>query len=373
MKRIRAFALFTAIFSMTGLAQQSKTTLGGYGELHYNRNTYGLPLRDMTGQFDFHRFVLFVGHDFSDWISFKSELEVEHTQVKTNNDAEVSIEQAYIDLNYTSYFGIRAGILLIPVGIINEFHEPSIFHGVERPNVDRNIIPTTWREAGGGIYGKIGDGISYRAYILAGSIPSGLSSSGIRGTRQVAYNSKTSDWAFTGRLEFVPALGIKTGASVYSSGLESSHLYGDQIKGARLSMFETDVQYRIGEFEFRGLGVYSKISETEKLNTLFAGKNIADSQFGFYAECAYNFLPLILPDSDQQLFIFGRYEKYDTQNSVSGSVIASASNNKNENTLGFTYKPDPNVSIKADYQWMGNATGAKFTQQLNLGIGYFFY
>ncbi len=373
---MRKYSLFALILLITTgvFAQDSKTTLGGYGELHFNKFTYN-PGKDMNGTLDFHRFVIYVGHDFNDWISFKSELELEHTkvEVEAEKDAngfvkevegggEVALEQAYIDLTYSKLFGLRAGLLLVPVGIINEIHEPSTFHGVERPNVERNIIPATWRESGIGLYGELTEGLKYKAYLMAGLKETGINESGIRGGRQEGFESSTKNIAVTARLEYVPVLGLKNGISYYTSSLNES----------RINLFETDAQYSFADFEFRGLIAYSSISDVDKLIDE-TGNNISESQFGFYAEGAYNFLPIFLPETEQKLFAFARYEKYDTQNKVSSKAIADGKFNKYETTFGFTYKPAENVALKADYQFFGNATGAKPIQQLNFGIGYFFY
>ena len=108
---------------------------------------------------DFHRFVLLFGHSFSDRIKFWSELEVEHALVEGGEESgEVALEQAYLDFLITPAFNIRAGMMLTPVGIINERHEPPSFNGVERPFVETVIIPTTWRELGFGLTGDFGRG-----------------------------------------------------------------------------------------------------------------------------------------------------------------------------------------------------------------------
>ena len=117
-----------------------RTTLGGYGELHLNQGD--------KEQIDFHRFVLFVNHRFSDRVKFFSELELEHSLSGDGKPGEVELEQAYIEFSLDNDWSIRAGQYLLPLGILNEVHEPDTFYGVERNSVEANIIPTTWWEGG---------------------------------------------------------------------------------------------------------------------------------------------------------------------------------------------------------------------------------
>src|SRR5690349_18432262 len=132
--------------SVTGDAQKSeehetRLPVAGYMEAHFNKDS-GEP-----GRADFHRFVLLFGHSFSDRIKFWSELEVEHALVEGGEErGELALEQAYLDFLVKPALNFRGGMVLSPVGLINERHEPPAFNGVERPFVETVIIPTTWRE-----------------------------------------------------------------------------------------------------------------------------------------------------------------------------------------------------------------------------------
>lgn len=368
--------LFTAVtmaFATAAFAQGT-TTIGGYGELHYNKLTYapGKPYKDLAGTFDFHRFVLFFGHDFSDKVSFKSEFEIEHTQIKSSNTkSEIALEQAYVDVKFIPEVNLRAGIVLIPVGFINEYHEPSTFNGVERPSLDRVIIPSTWREAGAGVFGKIGEGIEYRAYVMAGLKPDQVTSKGIRDSRQSAYYSTTSDMAVTGRIEYMPTLNLKTGLSFYASTLSNAAVYGDTLSGVALSLFSGDFRFDLEELHLRGTVVYSLISDAEKLNAKF-NKSAGSAQFGYNFEAGYNLLPLFT-DSEQALIIFGRFDRYDTQSSRSDNAKRLPGTQYNDYTAGLTWKPIDNVAFKTDYQFISQSGQDKMTQQFNMGVGYFFY
>lgn len=167
-----------------------KTSVGGYGELHLNlfKNDDD-PARAVL---DLHRLVLFIAHNFNDRLRFYTELELEHALVATAGGVAIpgsfGVEQAFIDwriLTGTSealYF--RGGAILVPMGIINQWHEPPIFHGVERPLVDRVIIPTTWREGGVGVWGEPIEGLRYEFYVMSGLDASGFTgANGLRGGR----------------------------------------------------------------------------------------------------------------------------------------------------------------------------------------------
>lgn len=371
LKKISFLLLFSFFLVQSSFAQQGQgATIGGYGELHYNDVTYNANGEQTPGELDFHRFILFAGYDFNDWISFRSELELEHTLVEDDKGGEVALEQAYVDLRYKPEFGVRAGIMLVPVGIVNPTHEPPTFNGVERPNVERYIIPSTWRESGIGIYGKFRSGLSYQAYLMAGLDASGITGSGgIRGARQKAFESSTDNWALTGRLDYQANLNLKFGASYFYSDLSTNAQFGDAMEGAMLNMIEGHAIYTNKGFEARLLGVYSDISNAEDVNDVF-GNSIGESQYGGYLEAGYDLLRFSDSVSEQQLIMFARGEIYDTQ-LTTADVIDNVENERIEYTFGLTYKPAPRVAFKADYQLLQSA-GVKDIQQLNLGVGYNF-
>ena len=139
----------------TGGAAASRTgPISGYMDFHVNDAQHADPV------LDFHRFVLLFTHSFSERVRFVSELELEHAVVSPETDGELELEQAYIDFLLSRSFNLRAGMVLAPVGVINERHEPPVFHGVERPLVETVIIPTTWfgAGAGAGVHGELRGG-----------------------------------------------------------------------------------------------------------------------------------------------------------------------------------------------------------------------
>ena len=221
--------------------------------LHFNK----LELED--GRLDFHRFVLLVTHRFSDRIRFVSEIEVEHALVEGLGEAgELELEQAYLDFLWSRRLNVRAGMMLMPVGIINERHEPPIYYGVERPFVDTVIVPSTWFEVGAGIHGEVGRGWRYRAYVTSPLNAREFSAEeGIRGGRQKGSDTNIGRPAVTGRLEYAGVRGLTLGASFWTghSGFEFRPRFEVPV-----TLTEADVRYSRDRLEMRGQFAYTRLA-----------------------------------------------------------------------------------------------------------------
>ena len=208
-----------------------RLTIGGYGETHLN-------MREGPGgdSIDNHRYVGYLGYEFTDWIHLQSEVEIEHSFV-ADGDGEISIEQLYTDFLLVPELNLRVGRVLVPVGIVNQRHEPTTFNGVERPSFAKYIIPTTWSSDGIGIFGNLSPELDYQAYVVGGLDGSGFSSSGIRGGR-IKERTSLNDVAFTGRLDYYPWAqvsrdnneSLRFGLSAYAGGLDNGNLAVVQIQ-----------------------------------------------------------------------------------------------------------------------------------------------
>ncbi len=348
-------------------------TIGGYGEMHYNavRPESG----PMTNEVDFHRLVLYVGRQFNEDLRFYSEIEVEHAIVGDGKVGEVAVEQAFIDYRLSEHVPIlgdltlRTGLVLVPMGIVNQWHEPPIFHGVERPNVDKVIIPSTWREAGMGLVGKPHEQVSYELYVMSGLDPMGYSAkSGIRGGRQKGGEARTDGLAFTGRLQFVPTAQTLIGVSGYfSQSGKNTDALSAKVPVLGVS---ADVRTRIEGVEARAEFAMFNIGDNDDLNALVdaAGDplvSVSDRLIGAYAEVAYDVLYTM--DAEAQLLPFGRFEYYDTDpDDDTRSII--------DIVLGLSYRPIPQVVFKQDVTIRrkgGDVSGDNATI-LNLGIGFLY-
>lgn len=340
--------------------------VSGYMDFHYNNRQHE------DAVLDFHRFVLLFSHGFSDRIRFVAELEIEHAVVSDETDGELELEQAYVDFLISRGFNVRAGMLLAPVGIINERHEPPVFHGVERPFVDTVIIPTTWFDTGVGVHGELGRGVRYRIYAMAPLDASGFSAAdGLRGGRQKGAESNARRLAGAGRVEYVGTPGLVLGGSVWSGATGFSTPRFD----TGLTLVEVDGRYRLGELEARGQYAHGFLDGMEELNrsvqrTTGVSPNVAEEIRGFYLEGSYFILPYPAP---RELAAFLRYENFDTQFDMPAGLRPLKQFDRDAWVFGLTYFPDPDVAVKIDYTVLRSQSAAIVAPDaLNLGLGWWF-
>ena len=363
------------------ILSDSRITLGGYGEIDFN-NTLPSNGNKRNGSFDVHRMVFLTGYKFTDKLSFVTELEIEHIK-------EVFIEQAFIDYRLHEFVHFRAGLMLIPMGIINEYHEPVTFNGVERPNIDKYLIPTTWREIGAGFSGTIPEiGFRYQAYFVNGlssfdNEASLSGSSGFRSGRQKGAQTTFSHPNATLRLEYFGLSKLKIGLSGYI-GKTQSTLY-DEIGVTEngtlaradssvvgMGMMVADIRYKNKGFEARGQYVYANIANSSQYNAMF-GTNVGSAMQGYYVEAGYDLLRFMKKSTDKKLVAFCRYENYNTHHKVSGELTQNKSYNRTDITTGLTFHLDQGVALKADFQQFRNELrGSSIRNQINFGVGVWF-
>ncbi len=357
--------------TLLGLANGSNT-FGGYGELHYNNYKDG----DKKDEIDFHRFVLFYGHKFNDRLRFYSELEVEHALVEGGEESgAVELEQAFIDYHVNDALNVKAGAMLLPIGILNETHEPPTFFGVERNEVETRIIPSTWREAGVGLNGEIVQGLRY--YVgLASGLDAGKferPDRAIRSMRTELSEAAAHDFAFYGALNYRGIPGLAVGASIISGNTGQNGVTDAALKGVngRMTLWDIHAQYRLGGLELRGLYARGTLGDADKITAAAIARSgdvsqIAPSSFwGYYAEAGYHFSF----GDEMQLSPFVRYERYNTQASVPSGFSADKKNNERVTTLGLNFKLHPQVVFKADYQ---DFKEDPKKDRFSLGMGYMF-
>ncbi len=317
----------------------SRTYLGGYGELHANFN------KDGSDEVDFHRFVLLIGHDFTARIRFRSELELEHSLAGDGKPGEVELEQAYIEYDLRPGSVVRGGLMLVPVGILNETHEPATFYGVERNRVENKIIPSTWWEAGAGYSQSFAEsGLSYDLFVHSGMATDLTSSSPIRSGRQKVAEATADDWATTARITYQGVPGLQLSASLqYQKDL--SQVAGDGIDDATL--FSTHAILNRGMFSARAL--YAQWD----INGATATAMGKDQIMGWYLE------PSIRPCEHWGVFL--RY-----------SGLEQARDQEETNWVaGLNVWPHDQVVIKADYNRRENPDQS-VDRSINLGLGYHF-
>lgn len=338
-------------------------TVGGYGEITYNQ------VEGNNGELDVQRLVLLFGYKFNDKTQFITEVEFEHV-------SEVFVEQAFLNYSLADNINLRGGLMLVPMGIINEYHEPTTFNGVERPSVDGSIVPTTWREIGVGVSGRFNEAsLRYQAYIFNGfASVNGTKvlggKNGLRNGRQKGIRSTINKPTFSAKLDHYGIPGLRLGLSGYCGRTQAEDDV-DNLEGSDvgISMIGLDARYTLRRFSARGQFIHSEISDSEAYNNLYE-TDLGSALQGWYIEAAYNLLP---QTKKQQLFVFARYEDYDTHASVDGDLIRNMSYNRDEWTFGLSYKLAPGAVVKADYQFKGNAVpNSDSVNQLNMGIGVWF-
>lgn len=345
------------------LSTEKGLSIGGYGEITYN-NIEG---SSTPAEIDVQRLVVLFAYKFDDRTSFVTEIEYEHVK-------EVYVEQAFINYAVADGVNLRGGLMLIPMGIVNEYHEPTTFNGVERPSLDSKIVPTTWREMGIGVSGRINNAsIRYQAYLMNGFLSYGEShklrgSDGLRKGRQKGAESVGSDANFAGRIEYYGLPNLKLGVSYYAGNTQTTapEISNTQIG---LSMVGLDYRYINGKLSSRGQFISASLKDTEAYN-LAGNKDLGSVMGGYYIEGAYNLLPL---DSRQKLDLFMRYENFNTHQKTAGDLIVNDAFHRNETTFGLSYHLASGAVFKADYQSKGTAVeGSDAIGQFNIGLGVFF-
>jgi len=362
-----------------------KTRLGGYMEMHY------LSTQSGDGEnLDFHRYVMYVGHRFNDWIQFHSELEFEHSFIR-DRQGEFELEQAYLEFTPKENFGIRSGVIVVPMGVINQFHEPPAFHGVERPTVDNLIIPSTWFAAGAGFFGSLTENLKYQVYginslqFIAGqndnTTPAiNLGTVSIRDLRQKQFGSESNgnvfDIGIAARLDYaVERYPLNLGFSYY--GGDAGDKVSDSGGKPDITGLAFDARYKQDRVEFVGEWAQFDIDDADKLRTL-TGTDQAKQLEGWYAQGAYW---LFQPGDragllqDAGLAAFVRFEDYDTAKKMPSNSTNTAQNNRDREqwVYGFTFKPVQNLAVKVDYTSFKDADGTAIdNDKFNAGIGWQF-
>jgi hypothetical protein len=348
-------------------SKDQRLTIGGYGEIHYNQP------ENANGTLDVHRVVMMLGYKFNDKTQFITEIEYEHVK-------EVYIEQAFVNYNVADNVSLRGGLMLVPMGIVNEYHEPTTFNGVERPGVDKSIIPSTWREIGVGVNGRVDDAsLKYQAYVMNGFTSGAIGNPhlggkhGLRSGRQKGAKSTINKPNFSAKVDYYGIAGLKLGLAGYFGHSQAADETNDVLgSDVGINMIGLDARYVNQRFSARGQFIQTYINGAEAYNNYYKGtdsSDLADEMNGWYVEGAYNLLPLT---HQQELTAFVRYENYDTHVAVSG-LTEDLAYDRTDITTGLTYMIAPGVAVKGDYQWFDNASdGNKVKGQMNFGIGVWF-
>lgn len=350
--------------------------MGAYGEIHYEQ-----PFGNNTkynGALDAERMVLLFGYKFDNKTSFISEIEIEHIK-------EVFLEQAYLNYQAKPWLNIQAGLLLIPMGIMNEYHEPTIFNGVNRPTIANALYPSTWREIGAGFAGNLPNAaLRYQLYAVNGLMSYNDEakldgSKPLRGARQKGAQVTMTAPDLSAKLNYYGLKGFDIGLATYVGGTESTlfnEIHADssaQLATADSSiigvqMIGFDFRYQAKRLQARGELFYSNFTNTDQYNA-FTGKDIGSSMFGYYAEVGYDISDIL--GINKRFVPFARYSEYNTHNTVSGEIKINNSYDRTAVTTGFSLFLNESFVVKADYQNFSDANN-NTRHQFNSGIGFWF-
>jgi|TARA_Y100000031_G_C8229597_1_gene390212 hypothetical protein len=324
-------------------------SVGGYGELHYNRTQKGNE--DATTKLDFHRFIIYYGYSFSEQWSFKSEVELEHNFVK-DNDGELELEQAFVNY-HTDAFGFQAGVILPSVGIINEYHEPPLFVSVERPEYNKYVIPTTWFGNGAAVYGSLSE-INWRFALMEDMEGEGIGA-GIEGGRGKGHNTTAYSWLKNFSVHYTGFPGLRAGGSF---AMNDAPIDDNPDSTVSFSLVEFNAKY-----------------DADNIYTVLEYGNIAyennpagyTSSGGFYLDLGYNISDML--GLDGKLMPWYRYSDYN-RGETDGTV--DPNQHHTIQRFGLTYWPISNIAFKFDFGTRKKESDADAKTQINLGVGYNF-
>ena len=328
-----------ALFNPKGVS------IGGYGEIWFTN----IPQTGENFEADLFRFITYLGYAFTDKLKFNSEIEIEHAKVEGGEEGgEVAIEFAFLDYRVNRYLGLRGGMVLIPLGITNEYHEPPTYFSVRQPYLEKKIFPFTWRENGVGFYGET-DLFEYRAYIINGMKVGGdydpdepLDSITQDGSEAIGDSP-----AFTGRFDVKLPKNLKVGLAAFISPVVDS-------SGSRLgtiSLFSPHLWWQYAGFDVRFVGAYADVSGADRITQAVQSLDptyvFPEKMRGFYLQVAYNVLRFF--DTDHELFVFGKIEDVDRYAEVPTGYTKPNGGNLSVINFGVSYRPHPLVALKADY------------------------
>lgn len=357
--------------------KDQKLIVGGYGQVDYNQPL--IKNQSNNGTLDVHRLVVLLGYNFTDKLQLFTEIELEHV-------SEVYVEQAFLNYKFNPYLQLKGGLMLIPMGIVNELHEPTIYYGVERPLLDKKIVPSTWREIGLGIHGNIHEiSLKYQLYLVNGFLGYNDNTAKFRGSdgfrkgRQKGIESVITTPNLSAKIDYYRIPRLKLGLAAYIGKSQSTlfdgladnnHSLQQQADSSivDIAMFGLDASYKIKGIQLRGQLIFVNNGNVDQYND-FGDTDLGKQMFGYYTEIGYNVFKTTKFKSE--LIPFLRYEYINTHH----ETLGFEPNKKYETqiiTSGLNWKVNSGVVLKVDYQWIKTAVQSEFDHAFNAGIGFVF-
>jgi hypothetical protein len=363
-------AKVAAVTSSAPAASEQKTTIWGYGEVNYTQ-----PKNRDEAKMDMRRAVIGIGHRFDDKTRLNAEFEVEHGVVSADDEGEVEVEQFYIDHQLASYASVKAGLFLIPSGLLNETHEPNRYYGVERNFVETAIIPTTWREGGVGVHGSLDSGLAYDVGITTGFDLAKWDASNAEGTEsplgaahQELQNAKARDLSQYLALNYRGVPGFLVGGSVFTGkAAQGDDAFPSQ--NIRVTLWDLHTRWTPGDWDLSALYARGDIggAGAANYNFRFNGLDvlIPKSFYGWYTQAAYK----VWQSGTYALTPFVRYERLSTGTGYDGlpqGMELDAQPLEGVWTYGLNFNLNENVVIKTDIQRFKEDSSRN---RFDLGVG----
>lgn len=361
----------SALRSTDRAAASDATSLFGYGEFNYNR--FRDPER--TSRADLRRFVFGIGHRFNERLSFMSEVEVEHAIVSRDDEGELEMEQAYLNYQFRDALNVKAGLFLIPLGILNETHEPPTYYGVERNEVETRIIPTTWRELGVGVHGLVGGSLRYDIGVTTGFDAGKIDdpSTGVRSGHQEGQLANAHDLAAYGALNYRRP-GLLVGGGVFTGNTGQNGQTNPFLRGAsaRLTLWDVHAKYSVAGFDLQALYAAGRLGDADRVSDAVIANGgapfaVPEQLKGWYAQAAYH----VWRKGDFDLAPFVRFERFEIRQheDAANGLFQDPNNLERVRTVGFNFYVHPQVVIKSDIQ---RYSADRSRDRLNIGLGYMF-
>ena len=362
------------------MPQMSATQVGGYGEVNYNNYVND----GSRTQADMRRFVISVSHQFNDRITFNGELELEHAIAASGDDGEAAVEQAWLNYRFDDNLNVKAGLFLMPFGFLNPSHEPTNYYGVERNEIETRIIPSTWREGGIGVYGDTAMGLAWDVGVVTGfdSAKFEEPESPLAGVHQELQFAKADDLSVYGALNYHGVPGLTVGGAVFhgNSLHDNADFKADNTLpdfsgiSAPITLWDIHARWQANGLDLQAVYARGKFGDADQLDAVIDAYNTANSAdlpfvpeefYGWYGQAAYT----VWDNGQMSLTPFVRYEQFDTQDKMPAGFAADPENADKVTTAGFSFKPDPSVVVKLDYQDFGDHDE---NDRVNVGVGYAF-
>jgi hypothetical protein len=341
-----------------------KLDFHGYGDAHYNNPGLEATSQSSPAVAEVHRLALGFTYEFTSTIRADAEVDFEH------DGEEIEVEYGYLECDLAAATSLRAGSMLVPVGPLNEIHEPLNYYSVERPYIEDDLIPTTWQEVGVGLAGRaVGGNFGYRAYAMTGLDAEGFTTfHGIRGGRESGEEAKAEDLAAVVRGEYSLASGLTLGASGYYGGADQGQVGLGRVT---VSIADLDARFRRGGLDLRLLVAWIGVDGADSVSVA-TGETIGSEMGGWSGEAAYQLLrPKSGETSPRALYAFGRFEEFNTNKEVPTGFTADPDADRQIITGGIAYEPIDKVAFKGDFEHWEYGSGSQLNR-FNLGVAFQF-